>query len=134
MEFYHAADRWLTAMTAGSEYARQVGARLRAVRKQRGLSLPQVEKASAGQFTAVTLRTYECAERNLTVAKLASLAVLYGVPVAELLPDTVSPPVLAAGMMLPHQACRDGEHSAYPGWAYPGWCECHCHQREASHA
>lgn len=70
-----------------SDYARALGARLRAIRTQQGLSLHGVEKKSQGRWKAVVVGSYERGDRAVTVQKLAELADFYGVPVAELLPE-----------------------------------------------
>lgn len=70
-----------------NEYARALGARLRAIRTQQGLSLHGVEKKSGGRWKAVVVGSYERGDRAVTVQKLAELAGFYGVPVSELLPD-----------------------------------------------
>lgn len=69
-----------------NEYARALGARLRAVRNQQGLSLQGVEAKSHGLWKAVVVGSYERGDRAVTVQRLAELAAFYGVPVAELLP------------------------------------------------
>ena len=70
-----------------SDYARALGARLRAIRTQQGLSLHGVEKKSKGRWKAVVVGSYERGDRAVTVQKLAELADFYGVPVSELLPE-----------------------------------------------
>ncbi|HEY2175879.1 MAG TPA: transcriptional regulator [Mycobacteriales bacterium] len=70
-----------------SEYARSLGARLRAIRTQQGLSLHGVENKSEGRWKAVVVGSYERGDRAVTVQKLAELADFYGVPVSELLPE-----------------------------------------------
>ena len=77
-----------------SDYARALGARLRAIRQQQGLSLHGVEERSQGRWKAVVVGSYERGDRAITVQKLAELADFYTVPVAELLPD--SAPAAAA--------------------------------------
>jgi len=69
-----------------SEYAKQLGARLRSIRTQQGLSLHGVEQKSKGRWKAVVVGSYERGDRAVTVQRLAELADFYGVPVAELLP------------------------------------------------
>lgn len=69
-----------------NDYARALGARLRAVRNQQGLSLQGVEAKSHGFWKAVVVGSYERGDRAVTVQRLADLAAFYGVPVAELLP------------------------------------------------
>ena len=68
------------------EYAVSVGARLRAVRRQKRLSLQAVEKASRLEFKASVLGAYERGERTISVPRLQRLARLYRVPVDQLLP------------------------------------------------
>ena len=75
-----------------SEYAKALGARLRAIRTQQGLSLHGVEEKSQGRWKAVVVGSYERGDRAVTVQRLAELAEFYGVPVAELLPDAVTAP------------------------------------------
>jgi transcriptional regulator with XRE-family HTH domain len=74
-----------------SEYAKALGARLRAIRTQQGLSLHGVEEKSRGRWKAVVVGSYERGDRAVTVQKLAELADFYGVPVSELLPGGVAP-------------------------------------------
>ncbi|ABK53075.1 transcriptional regulator, XRE family [Acidothermus cellulolyticus 11B] len=70
-----------------NDYAKALGARLRAIRTQQGLSLHAVEEKSQGKWKAVVVGSYERGDRAVTVQRLAELAEFYGVPVAELLPD-----------------------------------------------
>jgi transcriptional regulator with XRE-family HTH domain len=70
-----------------SDYARALGARLRAIRTQQGLSLHGVEEKSEGRWKAVVVGSYERGDRAVTVQRLAELAEFYGVPVSELLPE-----------------------------------------------
>src|ERR671929_652696 len=69
-----------------SEYAKQLGAKLRAIRTQQGLSLHGVEEKSQGRWKAVVVGSYERGDRAVTVQRLSELAEFYGVPVNELLP------------------------------------------------
>ena len=78
-----------------SEYAKTLGARLRAIRTQQGLSLHGVEEKSRGRWKAVVVGSYERGDRSVTVQKLAELAEFYGVPVSELLPGDSAPAPLA---------------------------------------
>src|SRR5438067_13344550 len=68
-------------------YAKALGARLRAIRTQQGLSLHGVEEKSEGRWKAVVVGSYERGDRAVTVQRLAELADFYGVPVQALLPD-----------------------------------------------
>lgn len=70
-----------------SEYGKALGAKLRGIRQQQGLSLHGVEKKSTGRWKAVVVGSYERGDRAVTVQKLAELADFYGVPVSELLPE-----------------------------------------------
>ncbi len=67
-------------------YARRVGQRLRAIRRQKGLSLQEVEAASSHEFKASVLGAYERGERIISVPRLQRLAGYYNVPVDQLLP------------------------------------------------
>ena len=69
-----------------ANYSIRVGERLRAVRKQKHLSLHAVEAKSAGEFRASVLGAYERGERAISVARLQRLAGLYEVSVDQLLP------------------------------------------------
>jgi transcriptional regulator with XRE-family HTH domain len=77
----------MTSVETPTSYAKALGARLRAIRTQQGLSLHRVEEKSEGRWKAVVVGSYERGDRAVTVQKLAELAEFYGVPVAELLPD-----------------------------------------------
>jgi len=85
------------------DYAHALGARLRAVRGMKGLTLHDVEEKSGGRWKAVVIGSYERADRSMTVVKLAELAQFYGVRVGELLPESIpdlsfSPPELVINM------------------------------------
>ena len=67
-------------------YARRVGQRLRAIRRQKRLSLQEVEAASNQEFKASVLGAYERGERVISVPRLQRLADFYRVPVDQLLP------------------------------------------------
>jgi len=69
-----------------SGYAQKVGERLRAVRKQKRLSLQAVEAESGFEFKASVLGAYERGERTISVPRLQRLARFYNVPVDQLLP------------------------------------------------
>jgi len=68
------------------DYEAEVGARLRAIRNQLGMTLRDVEARSDGQWKAVVVGSYERADRSVSLPKLRELADFYGVDVAELLP------------------------------------------------
>lgn len=65
---------------------RYVGERLRAIRRQKGLSLHDVEARSGQEFKASVLGAYERGERSISVPRLLRLAELYRVPPDQLLP------------------------------------------------
>jgi transcriptional regulator with XRE-family HTH domain len=72
-------------------YAKRVGERLRAIRKQKDLSLQDVEQASREEFKASVLGAYERGERAISVPRLQRLAKFYNVPVDRLLPADAPP-------------------------------------------
>ncbi|MEQ1872414.1 MAG: transcriptional regulator [Ilumatobacteraceae bacterium] len=71
---------------ASSPYSRKVGDRLRVIRKQKRLSLQEVEATSTEEFKASVLGAYERGERAISVPRLERLAKFYSVPVDQLLP------------------------------------------------
>jgi transcriptional regulator with XRE-family HTH domain len=71
---------------AGRAYARLVGVRLRGIRRQKRMSLQEVERDSALEFKASVLGAYERGERAISVPRLQRLARLYRVPFSQLLP------------------------------------------------
>src|ERR1700710_2184628 len=74
-------------------YGRKVGERLRLIRRQKRLSLQEVEAQSAQEFKASVLGAYERGERAISVPRLQRLARFYRVPVDQLLPrDSGSEP------------------------------------------
>lgn len=99
-----------------SEDATALGAKLRRIRKQQGLSLNDVERKSNGQWTAMVVGSYERADRAVTVTKLVELANFYGIPVSDLLPDAWihAPPPAATAIVLDLQRLRElpTEHGA----------------------
>jgi len=74
------------AVVPPASYQLAVGERLRAVRRQQGLSLHQVQDKSGGLWPAAVVGSYERGNRAITVERLARLAEFYGVPVSALLP------------------------------------------------
>ena len=71
---------------ASSPYSRKVGERLRTIRRQKRLSLQEVEATSEQEFKASVLGAYERGERAISVPRLERLARFYQVPVDQLLP------------------------------------------------
>jgi transcriptional regulator with XRE-family HTH domain len=77
----------VSELTKSDDYALSLGARLRTIRQQQGLSLQAVEQRSKGKWKAVVVGSYERGDRAITVSKLSELANFYGVPVGQLLPE-----------------------------------------------
>ena len=69
-----------------SPYSRLVGERLRAIRRQKKLSLNDVEAQTNDEFRASVLGAYERGERVISVPRLERLARFYGVSIDQLLP------------------------------------------------
>ncbi|MED5277270.1 MAG: transcriptional regulator [Actinomycetota bacterium] len=67
-------------------YRALVGERIRSIRKQKRLSLQEVESRSDSEFKASVLGAYERADRAISVPRLQRLAIFYNVPVDQLLP------------------------------------------------
>ena len=70
---------------ADDAFGDQVGQRLRAIRRQRGLSLDDVERLSGGRWSASAIGSYERGFRNLSLPRLRDLAEFYSVPIGALL-------------------------------------------------
>lgn len=68
---------------ASSPYSRKVGERLRTIRRQKRLSLQEVEASSDQEFKASVLGAYERGERAISVPRLERLSST---------PTTASPP------------------------------------------
>jgi len=75
---------------ASSPYGRRVGERLRAIRRQKRLSLQDVEASSDQEFKASVLGAYERGERAISVPRLERLARFYNIPVDQLLPRSTA--------------------------------------------
>jgi len=71
-------------------YSKSVGARLRSLRKQRGLTLQEVEVLSSKKLKGSLLAAYERGDRNISVTRLHQISRLYGTSVQELLPEEVT--------------------------------------------
>ena len=84
-------DEVVEETTAGTPYGRKVGECLRAIRRQKRLSLQEVEGASQQEFKASVLGAYERGERAISVPRLQRLARFYHVPVDQLLPQDEGP-------------------------------------------
>ncbi len=85
-----AGDEHIDLDAADSAYGRRVGERLRAIRRQKRLSLQDVESQSDQEFKASVLGAYERGERAISVPRLERLALFYSVPIDQLLPRTTN--------------------------------------------
>lgn len=85
-------------------YSLKVGERLRAIRRQKRLSLQEVEAASHQEFKASVLGAYERGERAISVPRLQRLARFYNVPVDQLLPADDGPGFAVSGLRTPDDA------------------------------
>ena len=99
-------------------YGRRVGERLRAIRRQKRLSLQEVEASSQQEFKASVLGAYERGERAISVPRLQRLARFYSVPVDQLLPKDEGPDFGAVN------ATRGGlvRDNLFSGYLVPGRC------------
>ncbi len=79
------------AESTSDGYSKKVGERLRAIRRQKRLSLQEVEANSSQEFKASVLGAYERGERAISVPRLRKLANFYNVPVDQLLPIEGTP-------------------------------------------
>lgn len=70
-------------------YQRAVGERLRWIRRQKGLSLRDLEEQSRGRFKASVVSAYERGTRSLSAQRFLELARFYDVPPTVLLPHDV---------------------------------------------
>ncbi len=82
-------------------YSKQVGERLRVIRKQKRLSLQEVEAQSNQEFKASVLGAYERGERALSGPRLDRLSQFYAVPVEQLLPREVTGSEATAALQSP---------------------------------
>lgn len=73
-------------------FSHRVGERLRAIRRQKRLSLQEVETLSQGEFKASVVGAYERGERTISLPRLHRLAALYAVPAGQMLPLDESTP------------------------------------------
>jgi transcriptional regulator with XRE-family HTH domain len=62
-----------------------IAASLRAIRKQKGMTLKDVEIASNGRWKAVVIGSYERCDRALSLKKAINLAAFYQMPLDQLL-------------------------------------------------
>lgn len=67
--------------------ALRIGQELKRIRKQRGLSLAEVESLSEGRWKAVVVGSYERADRAITIGRLGALMAFYQAPIHVLFPQ-----------------------------------------------
>ena len=108
-----------------TDYARALGARLRAIRKQQGLSLHGVEEKSGRSLEGGRRRLLRARRPRRHRPALAELADFYGVPVAELLPDgrpagTEPPPRSCSTSRAAAAARREGRSAGPLRRDHPG--------------
>jgi transcriptional regulator with XRE-family HTH domain len=82
------------------KYGQRVGERLRAIRRQKRMSLQDVEAESLEEFKASVLGAYERGERAISVPRLQRLARFYNVPVDQLLPRDDGPGFGSSGAIV----------------------------------
>jgi len=70
---------------------KEIAASLRAIRKQKGLTLKEVEESSGGKWKAVVIGSYERCDRSLSLNKAIALAEFYEVPLDQLLGLAIAP-------------------------------------------
>ncbi len=78
---------WRRSDRTVSSYNEMVGAMLRSIRKQRGLSLQDVQRLSEGEFKAAVVGAYERGERSLSLPRLYRLSRFFQVPISQFLPQ-----------------------------------------------
>ena len=62
-----------------------IAAAVRAIRRQKGLTLREVEELSEGKWKSVVIGSYERCDRTLSLKKAIALAEFYKVPLDQLL-------------------------------------------------
>ncbi len=88
----------MTSADESPEINRRLGDHLRRLRKQKGMSLLEVESLSAKEFKSSVLGAYERGERAVSAARLVRLADLYKLPLQAMLPpDGAAPEGSAPG-------------------------------------
>jgi transcriptional regulator with XRE-family HTH domain len=72
-------------MLTNTPTMQEIAASLRTIRKQKGMTLKDVEESSAGRWKAVVVGSYERCDRALSLNKAIGLAAFYEVPLDHLL-------------------------------------------------
>jgi len=85
-QFSPPARRGGDQVVSDDDYSIRLGERIRVIRRQKRLSLQDVEARSEAEFKASVLGAYERGERAVSVPRLHRLAEFYDVPVDQLLP------------------------------------------------
>jgi len=65
--------------------AQSIAARIRLLRRERGLSLTDVEKLSHGSLKAVVLGSYERGDRTISINRAIEIARIFSIPLHHLL-------------------------------------------------
>ena len=68
-----------------------VGARIRAIRREKGWSLKECERQSRGQIKAITLGSYERGDRSLNVETISLIAGILAIHPSELFTSECAP-------------------------------------------
>lgn len=82
--------------------AKSVAERIRALRRERGWSLADVERLSRGSLKAVVLGSYERGDRTLSLNRAIEIANIFSIPITHLLaaPQKSAPVPTRATMMI----------------------------------
>ena len=78
----------MTDEGAMSDVNVRLGDHLRRLRKQKGLSLLDVQALSEGEFKASVVGAYERGERAISAVRLARMAAIYKLPLQAMLPPS----------------------------------------------
>ena len=79
-------------MALEEHITRALGKALRRAREERGLSLRDASKRSAGRFTPSGIAGYERGERHISVERLIALSEVYGVAPQRILAEALRRP------------------------------------------
>ncbi|MHB8289011.1 MAG: helix-turn-helix domain-containing protein [Acidimicrobiales bacterium] len=96
-------------------YNEALGARIRAVRMQMGLSLKAVDAMSSHEFRSSALGAYERGERSISVGRLQRLALVYRVPVDQMLPRLTPSPTVGLTSVTDQSVSSDPGHEGTSG-------------------
>lgn len=79
-------------MTSGRDLAQQVGARVRAVRRERGMTLRELGARLTPPVTGHALTYMEAGQTKCDIGRLAAIAAVLGTDVPALLGPALAPP------------------------------------------